>query len=334
MKRLPITLLAILVSALAVLFTSLTPPSASATSIAPGFDFFQTTVGTSVDLSGFGLGVVPLEGNPIGGSFGNTDTIVSRQDGIDPLSPPSGTGTIPIELVALSLVSVNPVDLTPLGGPFVGVSSDLHITINKATEDIGAAGGDDDGICDGGETCVTVPGIAQPDALSPSIGQMKVNHTTTAGGDLESCFGTTSDPEKCATLGVVGGGVFADSIFTVVGGDPNDGGDVLIAQAADRITLSGSGVWQHASPAGYPVVAAYQNGGFFVTSITHTGPHAVVPPIGGIAEVLVGGSHSPAGPADGSGSSVGLYAALAGAVAAGAIAIAASGWYARRRWLR
>ena len=34
------------------------------------------------------------------------------------------------------------------------------------------------------------------------------------------------------------------------------------------------------------------------------------------------------------GSSSLLYAALAGAVAAGALAIAAGGWYARRRWLR
>ncbi len=332
MKRLPVFLLGILVSALAVLFTSLTPRSASAIIIIDGFDFFETTVGTSVDLTGLGLGVVPLQGNPIGGSFGNTDTIVSRQDGIDPFTPPSGTGTIPIELVALSLVSVNPVDLTPLGGPFVGTFSDLHVTINKSTEDIGAAGGNDDGVCDGGETCVTVPGIAQPDALSPSIGQMKINHTTTAGGTLESCFGETTDPGNCATLGVVGGGVFADSIFTVVGGDPNFPLDILINLPADRITLSGTGVWQHASPAGYPVVAAYQNGDLFVTSITHTGPHAVVTSIGGIAEVLVGGSHSPAGPVDGSGSSVGLYAALAGAVAAGAIAITAGGWYARRRF--
>ena len=332
MKRLPIFLLGILVSALAVLFTSITPPSASASALSEGFDFFQTTAPTSVDLTGFGLGIVPLEGNPIGGSFGNTDTIVLRKDPIDPLSPPSDMGTIDIELVALSLVSVNPVDLTPLGGPFIGVFSDLHITINKASEDISAAGGNDDGVCDGGETCVTVPGIAQPDALAPSIGQMKVNHTTTAGGDLESCFGTTSDPGNCATLGVVGGGVFSDSIFTVVGGDPNNPLDVLFSVVADRITLSGTGDWQHASPVGYPVVAAYQNGGFFVTSITHTGPHAVVPPVGGIA--LVDSSPSPASHADGSGSSAGLYAALAGAVAAGAIAIAAGGWYARRRWLR
>ena len=54
------------------------------------------------------------------------------------------------------------------------------------------------------------------------------------------------------------------------------------------------------------------------------------PPVGGIA--LVDSSGSPAGPAAGSGSSALPYAALAGAVAAGALALAAGGWYARRRF--
>jgi hypothetical protein len=58
------------------------------------------------------------------------------------------------------------------------------------------------------------------------------------------------------------------------------------------------------------------------------------PPVGGIAEVLVGGGDAPGRTGAGSGSSSLLYVALAGAVAAGALAIAAAGWYARRRWLR
>ncbi len=54
--------------------------------------------------------------------------------------------------------------------------------------------------------------------------------------------------------------------------------------------------------------------------------------VGGIAEVLVGGGEAPASTGAGAGSSSLLYAALAGAVAAGALAIAAAGWYARRRF--
>jgi hypothetical protein len=38
-------------------------------------------------------------------------------------------------------------------------------------------------------------------------------------------------------------------------------------------------------------------------------------------------------PADGSGSAVGSYAALAGGIAAAVVALTAGGWYARRRWL-
>ena len=46
---------------------------ALATPIGPGFDLFQTvTPGTVVDLTGFGIGLVELEGLPIGP--GNTDT--------------------------------------------------------------------------------------------------------------------------------------------------------------------------------------------------------------------------------------------------------------------
>ncbi len=71
--------------------------------IEPGFDLFHTPPGGGViDL---GLGPIPLEGDPIGP--GDTDTIVERKTGLGD----GDTGTIDIELVALSLVSVAPVDL-------------------------------------------------------------------------------------------------------------------------------------------------------------------------------------------------------------------------------
>ena len=80
---------------------------ALATPIEPGFDLFQTvTPGTVVDLGA--LGLTELEGVPIGP--GNTDTIVERLQGIDPFNV-GDTATIQIELVALSLRSVAPVDI-------------------------------------------------------------------------------------------------------------------------------------------------------------------------------------------------------------------------------
>lgn len=64
--------------------------------------------------------------------------------------------------------------------------------------------------------------------------------------------------------------------------------------------------------------------------------HDTTTNIGGIAELpQIAQSPGEAGaPAEGSGWSAGNYAALAGGLAAGAAAIAAGGWYARRRWLR
>ena len=60
-------------------------------------------------------------------------------------------------------------------------------------------------------------------------------------------------------------------------------------------------------------------------------------PVGGIAELpdMAGASPEEAGAAgEGSGWPAGSYAALAGGLAAAAIAIAGGAWYARRRWLR
>jgi hypothetical protein len=75
--------------------------------IDPGFDLFATDPGsTFVNLVPFGGGIVPLEGVPLPG-FGNADTIVQRLDGL----PPATGGTVDIELVALSLRSVDPVDI-------------------------------------------------------------------------------------------------------------------------------------------------------------------------------------------------------------------------------
>jgi len=230
-----------------------------ASSISPGFDLFSTT-SAEVDLTGIGLGVVPLDGKPFGP--GDTDTIVERLDGIDPLEPPAGNGIINIELVALQLKSVDPVDLTPLGGPFVGVFSDLFVTVNK----------------DG-----AVPGVPQPDPLAPSLGRMEVIHTQEPppdpAGPFDSCFGDVGDGGACASLGSPGSGIYADMIFAIVGGDPSDPGDVLISTPAQRVALIGEGLWVHIRPPGVPDDPFYPAGDFFVTEIEHTGPHGVIPTV-------------------------------------------------------
>ncbi|RNC68460.1 MAG: PEP-CTERM sorting domain-containing protein [Desulfuromonadales bacterium] len=91
-----------------------------ASNILLGSDYLMTEEGTFFDF-GTGIGKVPLKGKPVGPGF--TDTIVQRQANAI-LGPPyvGGTDTIPIELVALSLVSVNPVTI---GGSLFDVSVGL-----------------------------------------------------------------------------------------------------------------------------------------------------------------------------------------------------------------
>ena len=81
--------------------------------IDPGFDLFRTKEGSgsfiNFTLDDFGPVDVGLVGNPILKGFEgtNTDTVVRRNDSLDP----GVIGTIPVELVALSLISVDPVKL-------------------------------------------------------------------------------------------------------------------------------------------------------------------------------------------------------------------------------
>lgn len=226
--------------------------TSSASPIDPGFDLFTSndalgnSLGASVDLGSFGLGVVGLKGLPFPlppipfpfpipdpNQF-PVDTIVERLGNIDPFNPPGGSGVIEIELVALHLTSIEPIDLTPLGGPFIGVPADLHTIINK------------DGL---------IPGLPQPDPLPPSIGKMEIRHefgplpTDDFGGTFDSIFGSPGDlnvPLDLQGLLVPGGGIIADAIFTVVGGDPANPLDVLFSAPAPRLTTwSQDSTWEH-----------------------------------------------------------------------------------------
>ncbi len=102
--------------------------SAQAIEIAPGFDLFQTD---SAMFQG-----VEFEGVPLGGfdfgqqgphDTGQADTIVRRLKDV-PNGLPGQAATIEIELVALSLRSVDPVDLGPGLGP-------EHLLLNLSDTD-------------------------------------------------------------------------------------------------------------------------------------------------------------------------------------------------------
>ena len=202
-----------------------------ASPIDPGFDLFATvSPGTSAIIPD--LGVVNFKGVPFNvPNLGNTDTIVQRQGGG---LPAGGTGAIPIELVALSLVSTNPVNLPGLG------FADLHVTVNK----------------------LGLSGIPQPDPLPPSTGMLTVttHNDVTGGGTFNSFFD-----------------VFADAIFTKVGGDPNNPADRLFTQATQEGRLTANNVpWSHTAPPGFPLNTLFPSGSFFpVGLIQEQGPNAM-----------------------------------------------------------
>lgn len=125
---------------------SLGASAARADSIGPGFDLFATAPGTTVCLTN--IVCVSMVGKPIGPA--NTDTIVQRMTGIS-LPNVGDSGTIPIELVALSLSSVQPI---PMGSSFF----DVFVTLQPRT----------------------------PNTISG--GQMTINHTTPGGGTFDSFF--------------------------------------------------------------------------------------------------------------------------------------------------
>ncbi len=116
----------------------------------PGFDLFETVDETVVDFTPHGGPLVRLTGNSSllnPKSLGNTDTIVKRKQGIAPFEA-LDIRTINIELIALSLKSKEPVDVssmvfTPEAVAAMGIkiytspeewaSADLYVTVNSRT---------------------------------------------------------------------------------------------------------------------------------------------------------------------------------------------------------
>jgi hypothetical protein len=113
------TRFALTVACTLLVWTTWSVGPASADPILAGFDLFETIQPTSGDVPIFGTITFRGVPFPVSNGLGTTDTIVQRLGSL-----PSGTGPIPIEMVALHLVSVMPV-LTPSG------PADVHALINK-----------------------------------------------------------------------------------------------------------------------------------------------------------------------------------------------------------
>ncbi len=125
-----------------------------------GYDLFQTGSGASIDLSSINLGVVPLQGVPLGiQSIGNSDTILHRTANI-----PTNGGTVPVVMYVLSMKSISSVT-------FQGQAADVYVTVNNS----------------GGVVSTSV--VPQPDQLSPSTGTL----TVSTDGTFSSTITVTAD---------------------------------------------------------------------------------------------------------------------------------------------
>ena len=144
-----------IVAVLALLFCVSLPALAQSA----GYDLLQTGSGASIDLTSAGLGVVPLQGVPIQGSLGSTDTIMHR-----PQSVPSGGGTVAVNVTALFMKSTSSVT-------YKNQSTDVYVTINNS----------------GGSISSSV--LPQPDSLSASSGTVTVR----TDGTFDSSFSVNAD---------------------------------------------------------------------------------------------------------------------------------------------
>src|SRR5947209_17029563 len=133
----------------------LTVHSAFATNIFTGFDLFKTAPGAFFDATGFGLGIIPMVGAPIGPYL--TDTIISRENGFACAAPPCLGNTVNTHVFALGLESAGPINI---GGSFFDIFMDIN---------------DSAGV-------IPLSLLPQPDVLNPSTGTLTVDELTASGG--------------------------------------------------------------------------------------------------------------------------------------------------------
>ncbi len=261
--------------------------------IQPGVDLFHTPDGNGscgqnggttscLDLSGLGVGLVPMQSNPFKNldpslwRLGNTDTLVLRTGSLGD----GETGTIDAEIIGLSLKSVTPVSIS--GSPF-----DVFLIINQELEKVNPdgsplAGGDGDGICESGEECK--PLLTDIDVTGEdSPGTLDILSHTDEGGTFSSFFDLFVDIYLCT---------------------PGSGISLACTHQTGTDTLASSGitnVWSHDIPPGdgYPLnphkgrdplvtgdPMFFTSGDFFPGfdpllgrgSVQHQGPHPQVDP--------------------------------------------------------
>ncbi len=122
------------------------PAQAAEPPVPPGTDYWKTISGqfdfatNPIPANFFGpgsdpfIGPVQLEGNPLNfGSFGDADTLVERLDEVDPPPFPAET-TVDIEILALSLTSIAPIEVNESSGTSLW---DVSVELDPTTPMLG-----------------------------------------------------------------------------------------------------------------------------------------------------------------------------------------------------
>jgi len=271
--------------------------------------------------------VVTLEGDPFN-SYGiynglsPTDTIVERLEAAGPYFP----DTIDIEIVSLELKSVTPLKVT-CPGPVQSWEMRAQVPGSLPCNQVTGSMTIRHEYPNGGTFDSMLPVIPQltftrldgPGIIGPFCGP--VIEFEAAGIPWCHQANPLDDPAGDVVVEVVGltsnffpGIVCPDSPHNGVGTDGQRTKCVTQEQAA----LAKHGVLPAENPSATQVIR----------------PSCTPPLVGGTTELLVGGAKAPGSVGGGSGSSDALYAALAAGMAAAVLALAAGGWYARRRWMR
>jgi hypothetical protein len=214
--------------------------------IGPGFDLLTTPTGTTtIFIQQLQAPItVTLKSNPIFIPQTDVDTIVERKNGL----PAGATGRIEAEIVALSLVSANPVTISGLGTFDVRVDLDTRL---------------------GSPTSCPTP----PCKLHPSLGTIDItSHDDVAGGGtFDSLFNVFT--KITATPPPVGGGTpmeFEQMDTLTAFGTPWS--HTPPTPTPPTPPLPGEG-GEFFLPSGDPII---EYGDFFPGPIPHNGPH---PPV-------------------------------------------------------
>lgn len=159
--------------------TVLSMTSQSLANVNAGLDYFHTINGTSFDFGG-DIGIVEFKGEPLDPpNLHNTDTIVERLQDAE-LPHLGSSDTIPIEMVALSLVSIEPVKIDGLE-PFF----DIFIVLDLGSDLLPDTGDE-----------------------TPSLGEMTIRHENNWPDDgMNTAEGTFSSLFS----------LFLDALFVPVG---------------------------------------------------------------------------------------------------------------------